>query len=149
MGQFGTDFYRLNTDWDNSIRQAVDNGGKISYGQARVVKGRGDNMAIAGYVILTLGFRKESRRWTAQCFELGTATFGRSFEEAKERLVEAVLLHLNTLEDVGERERFFKEHNIKIYTQKPKRCKVPIELPCDEQTVVQPRIQPIPALAYA
>jgi len=31
---------------------------------------------VKGYVILTFKFRKEGRRWTAYCEELGTATFG-------------------------------------------------------------------------
>ena len=70
-------------------------------------------MQIHGYIIITLEFSKVGRRWTAYCEELGTATFGRSLNEAKERLCEAVVLHLNTLEDVGERERFFGDHDIK------------------------------------
>jgi predicted RNase H-like HicB family nuclease len=65
-----------------------------------------------GYVVLTLKFQKKGRRWTALCEELGTATFGRSLPEADQRLKEAILLHLNTLEDVGERERFFNDNNI-------------------------------------
>ena len=67
-----------------------------------------------GYVILTLKFQKQGRRWTALCEELGTATFGRSLPEADQRLKDAILLHLNTLEDVDERERFFKENKIPV-----------------------------------
>jgi len=73
-----------------------------------------------GYIVVTLKFRKEGRRWTAICEELGTATFGRSIQEASERIKEAVLLHLNTLEEVGERERFLRENGIKFYRHKPK-----------------------------
>lgn len=71
-------------------------------------------MATAGYVVLTFKFHKLGKRWTAQCEELGTATFGRSLYEAGKKLREAVLLHLNTLEEVGERERFFQEHGIEL-----------------------------------
>jgi len=38
----------------------------------------------------------------------------------KEHLKEAVLLHLNTLEELGERERFFKENDIKVYKSSEK-----------------------------
>lgn len=71
------------------------------------------------YVVLTCIFQREGRWVTAQCQELGTTAFGKNLDEAEERLREAILLHLNTLEDVGERARFFKEHKIRIYTQYP------------------------------
>ncbi len=96
----------------------------------------------SGYVVLTYKFGKEGRRWTAYCEELGTATFGRSLPEAKERLKEAVWLHLNTLENVGERERFFREHKITFYETKPKAIKV--SLPTNDKVFVQPFIQRIP-----
>ena len=106
-------------------------------------------MGVVGYVILTLEFRKEGKRWVAHCAELGTSAFGRSLEEAKERLREAVLLHLNTLEDVGERERFLKEHKIKLYAHKPRFRTIEISLPLDEETLVQSHIQRIPDLIPA
>ena len=71
------------------------------------------------YVVLTCIFRKEGKWVTAECQELGTTAFGRNLTEAEKRLREAILLHLNTLEDVGERVRFFKEHKIRMYTQYP------------------------------
>ncbi len=101
-----------------------------------------------GYVILTLKFKKENRRWTAYCEELGTATFGRSLPEADKRLKEAVSLHLNTLEDVGERSRFFKEHGIKLYQSKPKED-VTICLPINNNIFIEPHVQSVPALSAA
>ncbi len=74
-------------------------------------------MSVKGFVVLTLVFRKEGRVWTGECLELGTATYGRSIEKGKQELVELVELDLNTLEDVGEREHFFKKHNVKFYTE--------------------------------
>ena len=71
------------------------------------------------YVVLTCTFRREDGKVTAECQELGTATFGRNLAEAEKRLREAILLHLNTLEDVGERARFFREHGIKTYSRYP------------------------------
>ena len=72
------------------------------------------------YIAVTLKFQKEGRRWTAFCEELGTATYGRTIQEALVRIKEAVVLHLNTLEEVGECERFFRDHGIKFYQHKPK-----------------------------
>lgn len=103
-------------------------------------------MAELGYVILTFKFCKAGRRWTAYCEELGTATFGRSLPEADKRLEEAVLLHLDTLEEVGERDRFFREHNIKFHRVKPKKD-ITICLPLKEPVFVHPHIQPISRLS--
>lgn len=106
-------------------------------------------MESMGYIIVTIVFQRIGRRWTAQCVELGTATFGRSLVEADEKMTEAILLHLNTLEDVNEREQFFNEHKIKFYPYKPKTRKVQISVPLDEKAFTRARIQPIPALADA
>ena len=104
-------------------------------------------MKVAGYIIVTVIYRKEGRRWTAQCVELGTATFGRSLNEAKRRIDEAISLHLNTLEDVNERERFFKEHNIIFYFTKPKPKSIPISIPLSEEVFAQTHLQTVPALS--
>ena len=105
-------------------------------------------MKTRGYVVLTLKFHKQNRRWTAYCEELGTATFGRSLPEADQRLKEAIFLHLNTLEDVGERERFFKEHNIRLYREKP-REDITVCLPVNQGVVIEPLVQEIPELTAA
>ena len=97
-------------------------------------------MDTKGYVVLTLEFRREGRRWTGYCEELGTATFGRSITEAEKRLREAVVLHINTLEDVGERERFFKEHNIIFHETRPKRD-ITVCIPINNEVFVRPHIQ--------
>ena len=73
----------------------------------------------AHFVVLTCIFEKDGKWVTAECQELGTAAFGRNLNEAEKRLREAILLHLNTLENIGERARFFKEHKIKMYTDYP------------------------------
>ena len=105
-------------------------------------------MKARGYVVLTLKFQKKGRRWTAYCEELGTATFGRSLPEADKRLKEAVLLHLNTLEEVSERERFFKENNIQFHLNKPK-DNITLCLPLNREEFVEPFVQAIPALSAA
>jgi len=57
-------------------------------------------------------------RFTAECIELGTATYGNTFEEANEAIIEAIKLHLDTLAEVGELKNFLKENNVKIYNKK-------------------------------
>ncbi len=95
-----------------------------------------------GYIVLTLAFKPEGRRWVVRCEELGTATFGRSLTEAEKRIKGAVLLHLNTLEDVGECKRFLREHKVEFHHTKP-RAEIKITRPVSTGTFVQPYIQPI------
>jgi predicted RNase H-like HicB family nuclease len=97
----------------------------------------------SGYVVVTFKFRKEGNKWTAFCEELGTSTFGRSIPEAHKKLKEAVMLHLKTLEEVGESERFFKEHNISFHSHKPKKSEITISGPWDTDTYVRAHIYPI------
>jgi len=65
------------------------------------------------YIILTVIFQEEKDCWTAECRELGTASFGDTFEEARDNITDAIELHLDELEAVGECGRFLKENNIK------------------------------------
>ena len=93
------------------------------------------------YIIVTFLFYKEENRWVGQCKELGTSTFGRSIQQTLERLNEAVGLHLNTLEQVGERERFFREHNITLHPHKPQGEE--IRVPFEPDAFVRSYIYPI------
>lgn len=103
-------------------------------------------MFTGSYIILNGKFRKEGRRWVARCDELGTSTFGRSIREADEHLKEAILCHLNTLGDVGERERFFKENNIIFHKIKPKH-NIDINTSMSDDTFLRPIVQRIPTVA--
>jgi len=105
-------------------------------------------VGVPGYVLLTLEFRNVGRRWTAYCKELGTATFGRSLPEADKRIKEAVLLHLNTLEDVGERERFFREHNIEFHHDRPRK-NITVCVSPRTSTFIEPHIQRLPKVSVA
>ncbi len=96
------------------------------------------------YVFLTIVFQKEEDgRWTAECKELGTATFGSSFEDTQQKIEEAICLHLYTLEEVGEVERFFKENNIRVIAKRPRTVK--INVPTNPLTFIQPYIHPLQA----
>lgn len=95
------------------------------------------------YIVLTGVFRKKGRRWLADCPELGTATFGRSLTEAEARLREAIELHVNTLEDVGEADRFFGEHGIKIHNEDLAKTTISIDAPVEPDTFVRPLRTPL------
>ena len=70
-------------------------------------------------VLLTLRFQQEDEVWVGVCEELSTSTFHKDLERAYEELIELVALHLNGLEDIGERDRFFKEHGIRALKTVP------------------------------
>ncbi|MBI4318651.1 MAG: hypothetical protein HY675_09190 [Chloroflexi bacterium] len=61
--------------------------------------------------------------------------------------MELVELHLNTLEEAGERERFFAEHNIKFYTDESPPSQVRPDLPLDESSFFQSHRVELPAAA--
>ena len=107
-------------------------------------------MPADGFVILTLAFRQDGRRWTGECLELGTATYGRTLKQTRDELNELVMLHLNALEDVGERERFFEQHGIRFYRDATApgepNARVPID---DEDAFFQARRVPLRGLVGA
>lgn len=82
-------------------------------------------MPEVGYIALTCEFYREGSKWVANCLELGTSTFGRSLPDAKKKLDEAIELHLNTLEKVGERKRFFSENKIVFHHARPRAMNIP------------------------
>ena len=71
---------------------------------------------LSGYVTLTLSFEQEGSEWVGVCLELGTSTFADTLEKCQEELQELVTDHLNVLEELGERERFFEEWGIEVHT---------------------------------
>ena len=83
---------------------------------------------IKGYVLLTMKFDREGSKWIGTCMELGTSTYTRTLKKTIEELDALVLEHLNVLEEIGERERFFQKWNIKFHKTEPaiKNVSVPV-----------------------
>ena len=77
-------------------------------------------MAIGGEVVLTELVEPDGDQFAAYCLELGTASCGDTIEEAFANLEEAIWVHLNELEAIGERERVFQENNIVIMDRRSK-----------------------------
>jgi len=68
------------------------------------------------FVLLHVRYWEEGGQWLGDCVELGTATFADTFEDLRKELRDMIDLHLNTLEETGEREAFFKQHKIKVFS---------------------------------
>jgi len=66
------------------------------------------------YIDLTFVIAEEDGQFAAHCVELGTASCGDTFEQAFCNIKDAVALDLSTLEEIGERARFFREHRIRV-----------------------------------
>ncbi|MBN2088935.1 type II toxin-antitoxin system HicB family antitoxin [candidate division KSB1 bacterium] len=95
------------------------------------------------FIKLFVVFQKEedSGRWTAECKELGTASFGNTIEEAIANIEEAICLHIEGLYEVGELERFFHENNINVYSKRMPL--VNVEAPTTPFTFIQPQYYPL------
>ncbi len=101
---------------------------------------------VRGFVVLTLEFHKEGRLWVGECHELGTATDGRSLDRVERELVQLAVLHLNGLEEIGERERIFRERGIKLYIYPPRNIERMVSVSVESQdTFIQFRTVPVPA----
>lgn len=95
-----------------------------------------------GFVVLTVLFEKdEAGWWIATCKELGTAIQSKSLEEAEILIREAMEAHLNSLEEEGERIRFFEENNIEYFPTRAK--KVLVDVPLDERFFVKPYVHAV------
>ena len=80
---------------------------------------KGKMLKKVGHVVLTLQFEHEGSQWVGTCLELGTSTFAETLSQVQEELHDLVADHLDALEAVGERARFFKKHGIKIRWDAP------------------------------
>jgi len=100
-------------------------------------------MEPSGYIIVTLRFWEEDGRWVGRCEELTTGAQGKTLKEVKSILEELVELHLNGLEEIGQRKRFFREHGIKFYEHKPVRRAKNVDMRFGE--VAERRLIAVPA----
>ena len=95
-----------------------------------------------GYIIVTVEFLQEDGQWVGRCLELGTATCADTLDEVHEAMIEALELHLNALEETGERARFFRKHGIRIYSTPPERKET--HVPFAEGTLFESLRLPVP-----
>jgi predicted RNase H-like HicB family nuclease len=89
------------------------------------------------YIKVTFLIEKEEGGYAAICRELGTASCGSTIEEAAENIREATSLYVDTLEELGERERIFSERGITILSALPELPEhVDIEFPANTAAFV-------------
>jgi len=96
-----------------------------------------------GYITLTHAYHKEGGVWVGICKETGIATSHKSKREVEKELKELVILHLNCLEQVDERARFFEENHITLHELKPK--DETITLPVPDNEFIQTRVYRLPS----
>jgi len=70
-------------------------------------------------VPLTVAVWPEGEQWVAQCLEFDIASQGHDADEAAGEVMDAVCSYLNTLEELGEREKVFAERSIAIFETTP------------------------------
>lgn len=73
----------------------------------------------AGYLLLLFRVLPEDGQFVGVCEELDIASCGDSPDAALRAVFDAVLLYLNTLEELGDRERVFKEKDLRISPSEP------------------------------
>ena len=71
---------------------------------------------LAGYATLTLKFQIERNVWVGECLELSTSTYADTLEECQDALDELVETHLDVLDEVGERDRFFDKWGVAVHS---------------------------------
>jgi predicted RNase H-like HicB family nuclease len=100
-----------------------------------------------GYITLTFKLHVEDGQYVARCVELGVSSCAKGIEKAIERIEEATSLYLNTLEDVGERERVLKEAGIEIKPGVPTPHDVPVCARTDKE-IVTARTARLPGFVF-
>ena len=71
-------------------------------------------MSKAGFIRLTGIVEKEGDVYLAYCKELGTITCGDTIKEAKANLLDALEVYIDGLEEIGERDRVFREKGVRV-----------------------------------
>lgn len=82
-----------------------------------------------GYILVTLVASEEEGGYASVCPELGVASQGETAEEAISNLRDAALVFLNTIEQLGQRDRVFRERHIPIHPHKPTGAQVELHEP--------------------
>lgn len=82
-------------------------------------------------LVLTMVFHQEDHQWVGVCKEIGTSTFDKDLEKAKQELMEMTCEHLTVLNELGELKDFLKRHRI-VHAfggneAKTRRVTVPVE----------------------
>ena len=72
-----------------------------------------------GYLLLLFRVSEEDGQFVGLCEELGVSSCGDTLADALAATFEAAILYLNTLEQLGDRERVFKEKKLHLSSLVP------------------------------
>ena len=97
------------------------------------------------YIIVTLKLKKEGSYYVSECVELGTTSFGDTEAEALDSIIDATVLYLNTLEDIGECDEGLREKGVKIHSGPAASAR----LRCPERSNIHAATIPLNIRAYA
>ncbi len=98
------------------------------------------------YAQLTIAVWPEGDQWVSQCLELDIASSGPDPDTATLEAGDAVSSYVNTLEELGERERVFAERSIAVYSTPPAMWRpsdVPREIAGRDRLQVRPASVPV------
>jgi len=80
------------------------------------------------YIFIRHIIKKEAKCcYSACCPELDVCSQGKTVEEANENLKEAVTLYLETMDELGQREKIFKKRNI-VFHKKGEKVNFPFDV---------------------
>ena len=82
-----------------------------------------------GFIQVTLIASQEEGGYASICPELGIASQGETADEALASLRDAATVFLNTIEQLGQRERVFKERHIKVHPHEPTEVRIKLQQP--------------------
>jgi predicted RNase H-like HicB family nuclease len=83
------------------------------------------------YIIVTYIVKPDEDQYAAYCPELGTASCGDTIEEALDNIKDAVSLHIETLKELGDLERFLAGRGVKPLLRYPRQKQQAISVPKD------------------
>ena len=98
-----------------------------------------------GYVVLTGVVEPEDHLFVSYCPELGVSSCGYNAEEALDNLGEAITVHLEALEEIGELERVFHENHLNVVTGPATTDSVSVSVPPGK--TFRAYTQPVPPVA--
>lgn len=96
------------------------------------------------YVPLTVAVWPEGDVWVSRVLELDIASFGDTPDDAADEAMDAVASYVNTLENLGDRERIFRERSIEVLDRPAEDMSVPLPRDLAERDRVQLRLFRLP-----
>jgi predicted RNase H-like HicB family nuclease len=75
--------------------------------------------SIGGYILVRIRVWPEDEKFVGECVELDVSSFGDTVDDAIRMTLEATELYLETIDDLGERERLFAEKGVTFYSAEP------------------------------